>query len=140
MSFAPTPTETDGEAGNPGPFDAASANITAMQTQYTAALRIPAEVLGLQEIRLTGAAQLLWARELEKSGWHVVFGAPMPEDGSAMKAKPGGVAITSRYPIQAVPPVDELSDWLWNSTRFVHAAMPYAGGKQVLHIISIWFY
>ena len=138
MSHSPSPGDTDCEARNPGPFEAATANITALQTQHVAALRIPAEALGLPELRLTMAAQALWAIKLEKWGWHVVFGAPMPEDGSAMKAKPGGVGILSRHPIQPVPPVDELSDWLWSSTRFVHAAMPFAGGKHVLHLISVY--
>ena len=131
---------TDGEAANPGPLATfATSNITSMETQYNKALRIPADVLGAQEIRLTEASQLLWARELQESHLNCAFGKGLPETSSATSASQGGVAIISRYPVQRINPSDELGWWLWNATRCVHAVV-VINSDVLIHVVCVYGY
>eukprot|EP00973_Karenia_brevis_P030209 4163564-Karenia_brevis.AAC.1 len=67
-----------GEAKNPGPWKIGTANVTSMWTQMDAAASISADVLALQETRLSEAGQKLMTEELDKRGWQCFWGCPQP--------------------------------------------------------------
>ena len=132
--------ETDGEASNPGPLHTfCTNNITSLNTQYRNVLQIPADTAGLQEVRLTEPMQILWKRDLKEAGWEAVWGKPLPPHASAESALPGGVGIISRHPLQLVKPSCQLSTWLWDTTRFVHACvLPAYASKQPIHVVCVY--
>ena len=117
---------------------AASTNITSLRTQIESVMRIPADVLGRQEIRLCQAGQVEMAHTLREKGWNVVFGKPLVRPAGSNRVPPGGTAVLARcgLRVQAVPPQGPDANWLWNTSRFCHAVVEFSIG--MVHVISVY--
>ena len=117
---------------------AASTNVTSLHTQIESVMRIPADVLGRQEIRLSQAGQVEMAHTLREKGWHVVFGKPLVRPAGSNRVPPGGAAVLARcgLRVQAVPPQGADANWLWNTSRFCHAVVEFSIG--MVHVISVY--
>ena len=148
LSHHKPPEYTDGEASNPGPhhgparlLTAMTTNMSSLNTQFEQVCALPAHVVGGQETRMTATGQQLMKSDLEKRGWDVVFGRPVEKRGRGRgSVKPGGVCILARtgLGLQVVQASCDLGRELWESRRFVHAAIPTGTGKTVLHFISFY--
>ena len=119
---------------------AVSANVTSLRRQYDEVLRLPWDLICLQEVRLTSAGQYDMRQRLEGDDCSVVFGQPQDSLSNPWHCKQGGVAIAARngLRLQAVQPVNDVERALLATKRYVHAAVPIGNGKQVLHVISLY--
>eukprot|EP00973_Karenia_brevis_P005913 805501-Karenia_brevis.AAC.1 len=138
-----------GEAAVPGPvansgnWRAVTANITAWSTQADAVMALEADIVGLQETRLSELAQFEAHEEVKQQNWQVVWGKPQPPQQrenqdfvpSAWNAKHGGVGILIRkgLHVQSVALDSPLRRKLWDTGRWVHAMVAYGDGSDVLH-------
>ena len=143
VKHSPEPSNTDGEAKNPGPSDddwmtAITSNVTSLQRHIEWVLRSQPDVHGLQETRATDALQGELEQILKDAKHNVVWGEPLDAHRSVRDAKPGGVAIVSKHPLRKVRMPSQESDFLYASKRFVHAVM--VKGKCTLHILCVYGY
>ena len=137
MSHAPSPGSTDGEATNPGPHQVfVSTNVSSLNKQHDAFLRLPGTVRAVQETKFAESDQVDFRTELSKRGQHVVFGRPLPAKGHER----GGVAIVSERPLAQPAAISPQEQTLLDSKRYVRAALPLGDGKCCLHIVSFYGY
>ena len=136
-----------GEASNPGSSALISANITSLHSQFDEVVRLNAEMLALQETRLSELAQLDMSRLLGDHGWAAIWGKPMQPQKrkqasvpSAHNARHGAVAVLVRQGIAArAGPVDTpVRKRLWVSGRWVHAVVTFGEAKNALHVFSVY--
>eukprot|EP00666_Eupelagonemidae_sp_cell4sb_P002286 gene2286-21884_t len=129
--------ERVGEARVPGhvyheaEWGVATANVTALDApgRPQAVASIPAQVIGLQETKLTAQMQRSMTKSLRNQGWHAVWGAPQAprqaregqaHDGGTWNAEYGGVGVMVRKGLPvAQPKIDSpLRRRLWDTGRW----------------------
>ena len=81
-----------------------------------------ADIVCLQDKRLTAAGQRAMTAVAKKMGWHSIWGAPLHPKGDGMwDTCPGGVGLLYRpgmvVQLAACPPQDEELLPLWESGR-----------------------
>ena len=93
---------------NPGPLslELVSANVTSLPANFAAVVKLPGNVLALQETRLGEVIQRSQRSLLRRAGWQSFWGKPQPlrmgeYHVSAGNALPGGVGILVREGIPA---------------------------------------
>jgi len=132
---------------NPGPLslELVSANVTSLPANFAAVVKLPGNVLALQETRLGEVSQRSQRSLLRRAGWQSFWGKPQPlrmgeYHVSAGNALPGGVGILVRegIPARLVPPVSAARQILWDTGRWCHAEISYGSGAQVLHVMSVY--
>ena len=96
----------------------------------------------MQEVRLTSASQYDMKEQLQEDGCSVVFGKPQEALSNPWHCKQGGVAIVARngLVLQRVEPLNDVERELVESRRYVHAAISWGHGRQLLHVISFYGY
>eukprot|EP00663_Eupelagonemidae_sp_cell21sb_P002558 gene2558-6142_t len=130
--------------GSEGGWGIATSNVTALNApgRESAVTALPAEVIGLQETRLTADGQKVMTRSLRAKGWQVIWGAPQQQgrSDSVWDAGGGGAAVLVKNGIPvAAPKIDTpLRKRLWASQRWAHAAVGYASGGRSMHIFSVY--
>eukprot|EP00973_Karenia_brevis_P005580 762075-Karenia_brevis.AAC.1 len=67
-----------GEAKHPGPLRVVSANVTSLLTQCSVIDELVADIVGLQETRLSELGQVEIGRSLLDKGWQCFWGKPQP--------------------------------------------------------------
>ena len=141
----PRPPHNPGQPG--GALRITSANITSMNSQLDVVIRLPGQVLALQETRMGAAAQRIMTRTLADQGWHIIWGAPMPLISLGPGATPtpwsahaGGCAIAARAgtPLRALSPTTAAVKQLWEAGRWCHATLPWGTGRSFLHVASLY--
>ena len=132
---------------NPGPLslELVSANVTSLPANFAAVIKLPGNVLALQETRLGEVSQRSQRSLLRRAGWQSFWGKPQPlrvgeYHVSAGNALPGGVGILVRegIPARLVPPVSAARQILWDTGRWCHAEISYGSGAQLLHVMSVY--
>ena len=123
---------------NPGPVVAATVNLTALSTQQAGLLALPADVSGLQEVRLDEPGQQEYKIKMRDAGLDIIFGAPLVRKTFTSRIPAGGVAIAARpeLGLRCIPPKCDLSKQLYASTRFVHGVVRFQ--DCVVHVISLY--
>ena len=122
MSHAPLPGNTDGEATNPGPSRAVfvSTNVTSLNKNHDAFMRLPGDVRAVQETKFTDSDQVDFRTEIATKGQHVIFGKPLPE---SKKEESGGVAIVSACgPLAQPSAINEQEQKLLDTHRYVEGS------------------
>ena len=102
-----------------------SANVTAMRTHVDEILSWEADIVMLQETRLTKVGQQVMIEASTKEGWQMLCGHHLEtKRGGIWDASPGGVAVLIKkgWAAKVVKPDknDANAEMLWQSTRFVH--------------------
>eukprot|EP00973_Karenia_brevis_P081265 11267179-Karenia_brevis.AAC.1 len=106
-----------------------------------------AEVIGLQETRLSEQGQLDMTTTLQQQGWQSFWGRPQEPQHRAQAFVPspwnathGGVGIVVRSGIPAQPaPLDTpRRQALWNTGRWLHVMVGTGNGRQVLHVMTVY--
>eukprot|EP00973_Karenia_brevis_P082250 11402666-Karenia_brevis.AAC.1 len=112
-----------------------------MNTQRELASGLDADVLCLQEARLSEMGQWDMDRELGNDGWQCFWGKPQPPqtrqntsfNPSPWNATHGGVGILVRQgiPARLAPRDSVMKERLWSSNRWVHAVIATGEGNQM---------
>ena len=133
----------------PDKFIIRSCNISAWRPHAEELLSWDANVVLMQESRLTGVAQQQATQQARAAGRHLVHGEPVPQqnsrqDGQAKRrqvkhtiwnGRQGGVSIMSLLLTQTHLVHDTLYDSdrnLWERQRFAVARVPLAKNKSIL--------
>lgn len=143
-----------GEAKNPGPdLTFLCANITSLRTRWPSIQdQWQADVYLWQEVRLGLDGQNSMAAQLREHGLHAQWSAPQPTvrpKAAPGKRRPrvtpwsvkqGGAAVAARQeiPLYTDNARDALRRELWETQRWVAAALPFGDGKQYLHVRSAY--
>ena len=126
-----------------------SCNITAWRPHAPELLSWNADVVLMQESRLTAVAQQQATTTARSAGRHLLHGAPVPvqssqelQEGGQRYIKPtiwngrhGGVSIMSRLPTQSTLAHDTSYDAdrnLWERQRFALARVPLATNRSIM--------
>ena len=119
-----------GEAAHPGPLRLVTANVTSFLTQGDVISDFDADILCLQETRLSEFGQRDMSRKYEEQGWHRVWGRPQPPQSRTdtsfqpgpWNATHGGVGILVRGLVARNGNNDsDTRKWLWDTGRWMHA-------------------
>eukprot|EP00973_Karenia_brevis_P018720 2566937-Karenia_brevis.AAC.1 len=144
-----------GEASKPGPgsqiyngLQLASVNVTSLSSQFEEVASLSCQAVALQETRLNEWGQKEMAREMKKHGWQLLCGHPQPQQKrkrgtcSEWNAKHGGVGMLIKEGMDAIvaPVTSATRKKLWRSGRWMHVVIGIDGGRQALHIMSVWGY
>ena len=123
-----------------GEYLVGSSNITSLATQWDMVMSSPFHVHAVQETKMTKQWQLDIDQIYDKQGWTVIWGKPVPEGRTLYEGRSGGVAVFVRegLPCHRVDPKSEVTKRLWETGRWVHAAIAYGNASQTLHIFSIY--
>ena len=133
-----------GEAGNPGPlFSAVSANVTSFLPHLDYMATIDADVVAMQEVRLTEDAIKIADDRLQPYEVSGLWGKPQPirrgTIHSTLDAKQGGVGLLcNRRHMMAPSPRTETGSQLFESGRWQSAAIRVNASGLILHIISLY--
>ena len=118
---------------NPGPLplELVTANVTSLPANFAAVVKLPGNVLALQETRLGEVSQRSQRSLLRRAGWQSFWGKPQPlrvgeRHVSAGNALPGGA------------PAGAMQKILWDTGRWCHAEISYGSGAQLLHVMSVY--
>ena len=127
----------------PGPVHIVSANITSMHTYCQDVASWLADIIAVQETRLTLKGQQVMAGILRERGWGTLWGQPMPAGSAGVwHSAPGGVGLLARSPwaMKLVVPAgdNELGQSLWQSTRWMHAYVTTGDGKGGFNIQVVY--
>ena len=119
-----------------------TANITSMWTQLENVFALPCHFAALQEVRLTEMGQNHMNSVFQEKGWSIVHGKPLACQKTIWHCKAGGVAVVAApgLCLQNVVPACDIEQSLWDTGRFVHAAIAYGNGRRVIHVISVYGY
>ena len=123
----------------PGPLQVESANVTSLGRHWRQVMTSKADIVCLQETRLTAAGQRAMAALARKMGWCALWGAPLDHNGAGVwDTGPGGVGILYRpgmlMQLAARPADDEAVQALWASGRWMHAHLAHAEGRGILNV------
>eukprot|EP00973_Karenia_brevis_P013340 1811667-Karenia_brevis.AAC.1 len=139
-----------GEASNPGPqcWQLVSANVTSLITQGDAIAEMSADIIALQETRLSEFGQCEASRHFGQRDWQCFWGKPQPpqqranisHDLSPWNATHGGVGVLVKKGIPArLAPLDNHErQSLHDTGRWVHVSVAANKGQEVLHVFSIY--
>ena len=127
----------------PRPLIVESVNVTSLRQHWRQVLRSKADMLCLQETRLTTAGQRAMTTLAKKLGWRALWGTPLPPKGDGMwDTGPGGVGIlyTPGMVVQqaARPPQDEKMLALWESGRWLHVHLAHGEGRSILNVQVVY--
>jgi exonuclease III len=119
------------------------ANVTCLRVHAEQVLAIQADILCLQEVRLTAAGQKIMEGLARQQGWDCHWGLPMESRGPGVwDAHHGGVAILLRrpWPARRVVPKegDEVGQRLWGSGRWVHVHLCLGRGRTALNVQCVY--
>ncbi|KAJ9458860.1 hypothetical protein DIPPA_15026 [Diplonema papillatum] len=113
---------------------------TQQQQQLVALLK--ADIVVLQETRVTRVEKAFLSSFLAAYGWNVHWGDDVARvegrDGRTQR-RPGGVAVMTLQHLtaQRVAPKDESEKKVEESTRMVHVAIALRDGRTALHVFSV---
>eukprot|EP00660_Eupelagonema_oceanica_P019539 gene19539-biopygen13492 len=94
-----------------------TANVTCLASMETTVATWEADVIALQEVKLTAAAQSAMTKSMARRGWQALWGPPRPQCGQGVwNAAYGGVGIL----------------------RWAHAVVAYGNGGRALHVFSMY--
>ena len=135
-----------GSPGTRGGLRLVNANVTSLRAHADAVFRVEADVVALQEVRLTAAAQRAMRAQARPHGWDCFWGKALDSPtGAVWGASQGGVGLLVRqgWPCKKgeVQEDDVLACTLWNSGRWLHVCLALGDGKatanlQVLYGVS----
>ena len=128
-------------------FSVASCNVTSLKKNF--GLLDFADVFGIQESRHTAASVNALSAKLRSAGYGVLFGAPVASQKTSKKkvsrtlfnGKQGGVALAFRCHLSAQLAQIGSSERrirLWNSSRWLHAMIPYGCGRRAFHVFVFY--
>ena len=126
-----------------GPLHVESVNVTSLRRYRRQAMTSKADVLCLQETRLTASGQRAMAALARRMGWRALWGAPLENKGGGFwDTALGGLGELYRPGMVIQPatrrPDDEDTQALWQSGRWMHAHMAHAEGKAVANIMVVY--
>ncbi len=139
-----------GEARHPGKdWLLTTTNVTSLREHEAEVVALKAEVTALQETKLTAPAQRAMTKSLHQAGLQAFFGRPVePAKKRARQRNPQspwtgeyggvGVLVDASLPAMAPPNDTPLRRRLWDTRRWVHVAVGYGNGGQVMHIMSVY--
>ena len=121
-----------------------SINVTAMRRYHDQLLPLAgADVLCLQETRLTAPAQRAMASLAKEAHWQCFWGCPQDSrTGGVWDPPPGGTGILVKagWPARKVEirEDDQLAQRLWHSGRWVHVHICLGSGAVALNIMCVY--
>lgn len=134
-----------GEAAHPGPqLRVVSGNCTSLLRHMEDILGIEADVLVLQEVRLTEEGMELATREAEDKGWDTLWGRPQPRRRGThrdqrLDARPGGVGTLVRKGVCAtVSPRTAEGERLYETGCWNSTAVRIGEGAGLVHIVNVY--
>ena len=109
---------------------------------------LPADVMALQEVRLTQDGIIIADDALRVGRWLSIWGQAQPCRPNAVKhpnspldAKQGGVSLQIKNAHNAVPsPRTKLGDELYLTGRWQSAVVRICGGDILMHVITVYGY
>ena len=135
-----------GEASHPGPIlSVITANVTSLIPHIPYVANLEADVLALQEVRLTTDGQKLANDLLEPFKLNSVWGKAQPiRRGtrlSTLDAKQGGVGVLHRQQHSVSPsPRTEVGQALFETGRWQSVAVNFNGSGLIFHVVSLYGY
>ncbi|KAJ9462006.1 hypothetical protein DIPPA_24140, partial [Diplonema papillatum] len=119
-------------------------NVTSLDTEKLLVVALlKADIVVLQETRVTKAEKAYMGSFLAAYGWNVHWGddVTMVEGGDGRsQRRPGGVAVLTRQHLtaQLVAAVEDSEKRVVASTRVVHVVVALGDGRTALHIFSLY--
>lgn len=125
------------------PLTLVSANVTSLRAHQAEVMSWTADIVALQEVRLTSQGQRATAAVAREQGWTAIWGTPQPmRTGSIWGASPGGVGLLVRAPWQArrpeLRPDDNVASALWKSGRWLHVVLALGTGTTFVNVQVVY--